>query len=460
MKRTVALICLMLAAVAGCGTPCSEIARHRQEFLDRRPPPATSEPHLVAAVPLARVNRTLAPRVAALEPLPLELPDGGLLDQYLEGFFLRPRAAELVPAAGGQVGIVLMLDVIRRDQVFFSMRVEGEIQPRFVPDRNEVEVELRAENFQSMEPELQGDAQAQLGRALHRMLPGMARVLISPEQIGALAGTITSFVLSTSYPMLREGLFRGLEPLARFTVVLPDLPIQGLTFSTVPDAGGQLVLSGTTSLPVSAGLSPGTVLEPSSEAISLLVAGPVVAELANWAMARGRIPSRYDERGHPDENGPYDVALSWSTAEGEERPLRVHVWRLEERCLRAVMSARPELHVRGGELVLDVQDRHVDELEGPPMAEVARWFAPIWLRAMNHTGAAASTLRLEVAGRPLRAEVVDIERLGGAVRLELDLVEARPPAGARAPARTPGTRRNRHPVHPVRHASGTDTGLI
>jgi hypothetical protein len=412
----------MVAVGVGCGTPCVQIARDRDAFQARQAT-ANGEPHFVASVPLDMVNQMIEPRVRAIAPLPLDLPSGGILEGYLDGFVLQPRQATLVPGERGLVGIVVLLDVVRRGQAIFSLRLEGEIQPRLDSSRRRVEVELRLEDFRSMEPQISPGAAENLAESLGQMIPGMVRMLIPPGAITAAAGTITSFILSSAYPLLRDRLFAGLEPIARFAIDLPEIPIESISFSTSAAAGGQLVLSGVTSLPVSSGVGPGAELEPSAQGIAMVMSGSAVAELANWGMAEGRLPQRFDEQGRPQSDGPYEVALAWSQEEGERRPLRVHVWRLQDRCLRAVLSARPDLRLEGGEVVLDVQDRHVDVLEGPPMAEIARWFAPIWLRAMNHAQRVASTFVLDAGGRPLRARVISIERTGDAIRLGLDLVE-------------------------------------
>lgn len=422
------LLAVVSVVASGCGTPCEEIARHRQAFLGRSAEP-TVEPHLVAAVPLAVVNRMIEPRVRELEPQRLEVPLSGILSGVLggmlDGLVLQPRQVQVVPASRGQVGVVVLLDVMQRSETYFTLRVAGEVAPRLDPEAHRVEVELRADDFRSMEPELSAGAVDRLGQVLHRQLPAMARMLLPPQAIGEAARFVTTFVLSNAYPVLRDALFAGLGPVARFSIALPDLPIERIAFSTNEADGGQLVLAAHTSFPVTAGLGSEPVLEGGGgQGIDILIAGPVVAELANWAMQQGRLPRRFDDHGRPQDDGPYQVALSWSADAEERRPLRVHVWRLEPRCLRAVIAARPELRLQAGELVLEVQDRRVAELEGPPLAEVARWFAPLWLRALSSTQTAASTFALEAGGRSLSAHVTDVAISGSAVRLRVDLVPA------------------------------------
>jgi len=249
----------------------------------------------------------------------------------------------------------------------------------------------------------------------------MARMMISPEAIAAAASVLTGHVLSVTYPALRSSLFAGLRPIARFSIELPELPLERVEFSTLDTGEGLLVLRAHTTFPVTSGLTPGTVLEPSGEGVDMIMTGSVVAELANWAMERDRLPSRFDGNGEPDVNGPYEVALSWSPDDEERRPLRVHVWKLQPRCLTAVIAARPELGLSDGRIVLEVRDRRVEQLEGPPLAEVARWFAPLWLRAFSHTQSTAASFTLDAGGRSLAARVTDIERNGSTVRLSLQL---------------------------------------
>ena len=417
---------VMAAAIGGgnigCGTTCEQIARQRQDFLDRTAEP-TDRPHLIAALPLSMVNQMIEPRVGDLPPHPIEVPMSGLLTSvlggFLDGLVLHTRQVRLVPAAHDQVGIEVLLDAVRQGETYFSLHVEGQIEPRLDAENHRVEVVLRADDFDRMEPVLSGGAAERLGRILHRQLPTMARMMISPGQLAAAASLITGHVLSVSYPALRSSLFAGVGPLAQFAIDLPELPLERVEFSTVEAGGGLLVLRAHTSFPVTSGLPPGTVLAPGGENVDMVLTGSVVAELANWAMARGRLPNRFDGRGEPTDQGQYEVALSWSDEPEERRPLRVHVWKLEPRCLMAVISANPELSLSEGRIVLDVEDRRVEQLEGPPLAEIARWFAPIWLRALSHTQSAAASFSLDAGGDNVTARVVGIERTGPTVRLSL-----------------------------------------
>jgi hypothetical protein len=414
-------------AVIGCATPCEQIARQRQEMIDRRVEP-TAEPHLVAAVSLQVVNEMIALRAREIEPQRLEVPMSGVLSSLsgivLDDLMLRPASVEVVPSPQGRVGIVVLLDVGPPNETYFGMRVAGDVEPRFDPQTHRVDVELRIDDFRSMEPIMSEGAADRLGQALHRQLPAMMRLLVPPQAIAEAARFVTTFVLTSAYPLLRDALFTDLGPVARFSVALPDLPIERIDFSTTADDGGRLVLAMHTGLPVAAGIGVPDALELAEHGgIDVTVAGPAVAELANWGMREGRLPARYDDRGQPTDGGPYQVALSWSTEPGDPRPLRVHVWKLEPRCLHAVIAARPELRLEGGELVLEVRDRRVEELEGPPLAEVARWLAPLWLRALSSTQSVASTFALEAGGRSLSARVTDVSITGAAVRLRVDLVE-------------------------------------
>lgn len=422
-----AIIIVTIAALpvltSGCGTTCEQLARQRQALLERELEAQSSDPHLVAAVPLELANELIRPEVSAIEPLTLDIPAAGVLAQSLTNLTIRPREVELQSATGGPgVGIELVLEIAQARSPLFTMTARGVIQPQLDTERGRVVVELRAEDFHEMTPRLAPDAVERVVAVLEQLVPGVARLFVSPRAIAAAASLLTETILSQSYPLIRDRLFARLGPLARIEVELPELPIARLAVSSsATDGGGFLLLSAYTPLPVARGVT--SDLDHWSgggRRARLRLSGDAVAELANWAMADGQLPGRFDERGQATDDGVYRPTLAWGTG---ERPLRVHIFRLEPRCLRALLSARPTLSVEGDELLLEVEEVVIDELEGPPMAGLVRLFARTWVRAMERTQSTAAELDVAIAGRPLRAVVRSAERDGDEVEMSLDFVD-------------------------------------
>lgn len=422
----VVLVCLGAVSMVGCATPCTEIAQHRDAFLQQVQQPTisgTAEPHLIAVLPFELVNELIAPQVQSIEAFPLQIPGAGLLGTFLTDVRLGPRQVQLMPSEGPGVGIELILDVTQGGNPLFSMTARGTLQPQLDPAGRRVVVELRATDFQSMEPRLDQGAAARLADTLLSVLPPMARMVISPEAIASGAAIVTEVVVSQSYPLLRDSLFAALGPLARLEVSLPDLPIERLEFATATSQGrGHLVLRAHTPLPVRSGVTSTEIPAPTGSTAALRLSGSTVAQLANWAMAEGQLPQHFNERGRPQDDGPFEARLDWISG---ERPLIVHLWRLEpDRCLRAVLSAQPQLRVEGEDIVLEVDDPHVDELEGPAMSGLVRLFSGIWLRAMRRTQSTAASLEFSVGGRPLRGQVTEVSQHGDEIQMTMRLVEA------------------------------------
>lgn len=423
-----AALALGLAGWAGCATPCGQIAQHRDAFRAQQAPP-TTEPHLVAALPLDLINQMIAPQVAELTSTPMRLPGLGLLEPFLTDLQLRPREVAVVAAQGPGVGLDLVLEVSQAGHPLFTMTGRGVLQPQLDPATGRVALELRPSDFQSIEPRLEPDAASRLARSLSGLLPSVARIFVNEQTIESAAAMVTQLVASAGYPLLRDSLFAQLGPLARVDVAMPDLPIERLDFSSLTTrAGDVLVLRATTSLPVRAGVGTDEVPAPGARETELWLSGQVLAQLANWAMAEGQLPSRFDEHGQPQADGPFEAALDWA---GGDRPLIVHVWRLEPgRCLRATLSATPELRVAGSDLQLDVLEPEVEELEGPRLAGLYRLFSGAWLRALQRTQSTAGSLEFTVGERPLHGQVVAARRQGDLIQLTLQLAEG-PAATAR-----------------------------
>lgn len=418
------IIAGLLLGSSGCGTTCEQLARQRDELLARTASTQSSTPHLVAAVPLELANELIRPEVAAIEPLELNIPSVGVLAQSLTNLTIRPREVELVPAEGeAGVGIELVLEIAQGTSPLFTMTARGVIQPELDAARGRVVVELGADDFREMAPRLAPDAVDRIVAVLERLVPGVARLFVSPRAIASAATMLTEAILTQSYPLVRDSLFSQLGPLARVEVALPNLPIERLEISSSADAapGGAIVLGAYTPLAIERGVSVGQDEQLAEERrASLLLSGDAVAALANWAMAEGQLPSRFDEEGQAAEDGVFQPTLDWGSG---ERPLRVHVFRLEPRCLRALLTARPSLSVEEERLLLEVDDVRVDELEGPPFAGLVRLFARIWVRAIERTQSTAASLDIAIAGRPLQAIIRSAEREGDEVRMSLDFAD-------------------------------------
>ena len=158
---------------------------------------------------------------------------------------------------------------------------------------------------------------------------------------------------------------------------------------------------------------------PIERVLVAFAVGSILAALAILAVGSVRLPPT------PVWTAALVLGSGWSCwkAAGALRTspaLRARV--LEpRRCLHAVLSARPELRVEGEDIVLEVQEPHVDELEGPPMSGLVRLFSGIWLRAMRRTQSTAASLELSVGGRPVQAQVTSVSREGNEVRFTLEL---------------------------------------
>src|SRR5690606_20899288 len=107
-RRLAALAAAAALALTACGATCRDIARDRQDFLQRRPAP-TPDPHAQVVVPFALADRLLADRVAALPAIPLPLLALAVPGLQRAAATLRLSSVRLTPAPDGRVGFALAL---------------------------------------------------------------------------------------------------------------------------------------------------------------------------------------------------------------------------------------------------------------------------------------------------------------------------------------------------------------
>jgi len=260
------------------------------------------------------------------------------------------------------------------------------------------------ESLKKVVPHLSPDAAERLGGIVYKRLPTLARAIVSRAAVDQAAGSAVEFLLKQFYALAKDKLLRQLSDRARLSIALPDVPIRTLSLGPTTEAGGGLRLAITTSLPIGAALGPREVRSQRlpADRVTLRASAATLAELVNWAMARGLVPSRYNDKGQADDQGEYLAAVEWIAG---ERPMKAHLWQLEGSCMRLDMGANARVGAKDGKVSIAAEDGVIEDVDAAPLTEVGVFFYALWKDAVNVTLDRSAELRFKVADQELVSRV-------------------------------------------------------
>jgi len=399
----VAALVLVSALLPGCGgATCERLAADRQAFLTRT---ATGGgPHLEVTVPYAVANALIAPALTKIDALEVELPGLGSLASAFGELAVRPRRVTLSPAKGDLVGLRLDFDVLVGRDEAFGLWLDTELRPAVDLAAGRAELGFSPESLKKVVPHLSPDAAERLGGIVYKRLPTLARAIVSRAAVDQAAGSAVEFLLKQFYALAKDKLLRQLSDRARLSIALPDVPIRTLSLGPTTEAGGGLRLAITTSLPIGAALGPREVRSQRlpADRVTLRASAATLAELVNWAMARGLVPSRYNDKGQADDQGEYLAAVEWIAG---ERPMKAHLWQLEGSCMRLDMGANARVGAKDGKVSIAAEDGVIEDVDAAPLTEVGVFFYALWKDAVNVTLDRSAELRFKVADQELVSRV-------------------------------------------------------
>lgn len=409
------ILTALVAAAAGCGTPCSRIAADRQAFLDRSA--SVDAPHVVAALPSTLADRWIAEQLHA-PSVRFALP--GPAGKAVPDVQIALTSVTLEPATAGRVGVRAVVTVAL-GRPLFTLTGHLALAPSVDVGAREVRVTLRGGDLRALHAAADPGAVDALVGALSSRLPPAARALLPRAELARQARGAVDAIAGAGLEALRDRLAAGNPRLATFGVHLPDLPIAAATAESVP---GAVVVSIRTTLPVAVGTT-AAGLRPRSDGVTVRFSGAAAAELANAAVAAGALPGRVDDRGKPSPTGRHAIGFSWS---GGERPFALHAWCTTEPCTHVLIGATPTARLERGRLHLSA-DGVVEDIEGPPILELASWLG-LASRPVHGAIDVADHAEVRVGDATVGLRVVD-------VRVTPSTVEATLAIGGVSPATKP-----------------------
>jgi len=387
----------------GCGATCDRLEEDREEFLARKA--ANADTHVEVLIPFAVAERLVETQVKAVKPIELKIPGLGQLDDYFGELSIAPTRVELKPAAAEHLGFHLDFEVRSDGKKAFAMYMETEVRPEIDLAAGKVIFGFTPEALEKAKPGISKDAKKDLGGVIYSRIPGAARLFIPRSVVDAAAGTAVEILVSSFYAKAKEKMLPKLAEQSRFELTLPDVPLASVAVTSTAEGGGRLRLAMVTSLPARAGIAeaPMDAPKPSEERITIRMSGSTVAELANWAMAKGLVPDRYDGKGKPKKDGELRPGLDW--VRGDERPMKVVLWDLDKPCMRITMSAKPSIRIVDEKLEIAATDTETDDVEASAFTKVGVWFYILWKDAMKLHQKTSARMKMVVAGQELEAVV-------------------------------------------------------
>lgn len=389
---------LLLGGAFGCGTSCDEIIADRDAFSTRATAPhAVDAPHASLTVPFAVADRLIASALANRETDRLSVPALDLVGGEL-GVTFAISGARLVPAADDRVGVSLAVAVRDGDAPLFTLTVEAHVRPHVDPERGFIVVTVHPRDVRQLTPRLDPEGRARVTAWLREALPDVLADAVPDEVLAPTAELAVTWLADAGFPLVRDHLLDDLDAAPLLELALPrDLPLAGVALRSTAAPVPALRFDLVTTLPVDRPLRP-DLGDAVPNAVELRLAGSAAAALANLAMARGDLPSRFDEDGEVDPAGPFEARLGWRAG---RRPLAVHLWRTAGECVYGRVAGTPRARFTDHEVEVSVDDGVWEEVRGPALTEAFAWTKQLFGAAVRLSVSLARATRLDVAGTSL-----------------------------------------------------------
>lgn len=425
-----ALLVMAYMMLYGCGSTCGEIKSSLSGF-DRARGRSTA-PHMEMQISMSPINTYLEGIRQFIQPLQMPLPSDEGPGGEPSSLSLRLSHLSMIPSPSG--ALTFKLEVVAEEGVerLFTVSGEAQVPPRLDLERHALIFALEPDQLRTLALDLSPRAAASVSGLLWRQMPGSVRE-VTPRPLFMMASkALVEEAIEQIYPLVREGILAHLGELTRLEVALPEVPLKALEVQGVAaDAvgGDRLVVHVFTDLPVSHGVSPAEV--GPGEGVLVRASGEAMAALANWAMRRGHLPTRFNADGEADPEGRWQARVTW--ARERERPdmppgFDLHLWRLRRGCayVRIQSVARLALahSAEGKRLEGAVEDGEIVEVKGEALVEAMIWLNTLWRNATAFAGSMAAETELVLGDRRWRTAVTEATLERSEIRLRLSVAAA------------------------------------
>lgn len=307
----------------------------------------------------------------------------------------------------GDQGILkVTIAALIKKQEILTLKLSGESPLKLDLKERKMRLQVRADQFKRASLKLGDDAELALKKAIKQQIPKELRGLLPKKKLLKFVQQTLKMISDEGYPIIRENILSPLGEIAKLEWSLPDYPISKMEIK-VSDEAWRIGLW--TEIKAD-GLGPKALshgLGSKSAGARIMISAPWLAAAGNWAMEKGKIPSRFNRKGEPDKGGSAKATMTWNAKKTVNRPLKVHLWAGEQKALKLCLYARagidPDLKVQEGQLSIKTESK-LEKVEGSPLAKMAVNLSGIGESTFkwHHEASAQSSMNVAGSAMPLR----------------------------------------------------------
>lgn len=413
---------LLLSVVAlagtslGCAHVCPKVAKDLREF-DQAP--VSEKGHdLALSLPLARLNKLIAPEVKKLPKFRFKLPKVGKLS--LPSMQVVVESLQVRPAPRDQLGFEARVSLRAKNKRVLVINLNGQAPARFDSTSGTLRIAIDETKLSGIKAKVGSGGTKELSAWVWKHIPKQLRRFTPRSAVDAAVDSVTRAAVAGMAKQLTQHAPKLFGELAALELDFQGLPIAAVEVHSNKqflEVLGRSTLPGSRPLATSRGRKRGVAKNIGQ----LRLSGAAAAALANQAIEQGEIPERWNREGEADEKGEFKVRVAWAD---EKRPLKVELFADGKDCAHLRLAATPKLSVakKGGHIRFASSDAQLEKVvRGDMKVRTAIMFSGVGRKSFTMVEHLASGFELDAGGRTLRIRTTSARADGREVILGFDI---------------------------------------
>ena len=324
----------------------------------------------------------------------------------------------------GDQGILkVTIAALIKQQEILKLKLSGESPLKLDLKARKIKLQVRADQFKRASLRLGDGAEKALRRAIRKQIPRELRGLLPKKRLLRFVKKTLKVISDEGYPIIRKNILSPLGEVAKLEWALPDYPITKMEVKVSDEAWRiglwtNIKADGLGAKAMSLGV------DQEGRGARLVISAPWLAAAGNWAMKKGKLPSRFNRKGEPTSNGSAVATMTWNSKKRVKRPLKIHLWAGEQKALNLCLYARagvdPDLKVKAGKLSIKTESK-LERVEGSKLAKMAVNLSGIGERTLKWHHEAASLSSMKVGGSSMPLTWLDVALNRDYLSVGLDL---------------------------------------